>query len=71
MQDVHDALGGIRAMLDRIEAEMSWEIGVAYHTPSPCYHGGKFFEAVGDEFQTLERLDAPARDQQRPSAAGS
>jgi histidinol-phosphate/aromatic aminotransferase/cobyric acid decarboxylase-like protein len=57
MQDVQDSLGGIRKMLDRIEAEMSWEIGVAYHTPSPCYHGGKFFEAVGDEFQTLERLD--------------
>ena len=57
MQDVQDSLGGIRKMLDRIEAEMAWEIGVAYHTPSPCYHGGKFFEAVGDEFQTLERLD--------------
>ena len=36
---------------------MSWEIGVAYRTPSPCYHGGKFFEAVGDEFQNLEQLD--------------
>jgi histidinol-phosphate/aromatic aminotransferase/cobyric acid decarboxylase-like protein len=57
MQDVQDSLGGIRKMLDRIEAEMAWEIGVAYHTPSPCYHGGKFFEAVGDEFQHLERLD--------------
>ena len=57
MQDVQDSLGGIRKMLDRIEAEMSWEIGVAYRTPSPCYHGGKFFEAVGDEFQNLAQLD--------------
>jgi histidinol-phosphate/aromatic aminotransferase/cobyric acid decarboxylase-like protein len=57
MPDVHDSLGGIRKMLDRIETEMSWEIGVAYRTPSPCYHGGKFFEAVGDEFQNLEQLD--------------
>ena len=57
MPDVHDSLAGIRKMLDRIEAEMAWEIGVAYHTPSPCYHGGKFFEAVGDEFQNLEQLD--------------
>ena len=57
MQDVQDSLGGIRKMLDRIEAEMAWEIGVAYRTPSPCYHGGKFFEAVGDEFQNLEQLD--------------
>jgi hypothetical protein len=37
---------------------MSWQIGVAYDTPGACYHGGKFFEAVGDEFQTLERLDS-------------
>ena len=57
MPDVQDSLGGIRKMLDRIEAEMSWEIGVAYRTPSPCYHGGKFFEAVGDEFQNLAQLD--------------
>ena len=57
MQDVQDSLAGIRKMLDRIEAEMSWEIGVAYRTPSPCYHGGKVFEAVGDEFQNLEQLD--------------
>ena len=57
MTDVQDSLGGIRKMLDRIDAEMSWEIGVAYRTPSPCYHGGKFFEAVGDEFQNLAQLD--------------
>ena len=56
MADVQASLGGIRKMLDRIEAEMAWEIGVAFNTPSPCYHGGKFFEAVGDEFNSLERL---------------
>jgi histidinol-phosphate/aromatic aminotransferase/cobyric acid decarboxylase-like protein/N-acyl-L-homoserine lactone synthetase len=57
MADVHASLGGIRKMLDRIEAEMAWEIGVAYHTPSPCYHGGKFFAAVGEDFSALEKLD--------------
>jgi histidinol-phosphate/aromatic aminotransferase/cobyric acid decarboxylase-like protein len=31
---------------------------VAFDTPAACYHGGKFFAAVGDEFQTLERLDS-------------
>ena len=29
---------------------------MAFDPPVPCYHGGKFFEAVGDDFQNLERL---------------
>jgi histidinol-phosphate/aromatic aminotransferase/cobyric acid decarboxylase-like protein len=58
MADIHAALPGVRPILDRVEAELSWQIGVAYNTPAACYHGGKFFEAVGDEFQTLERLDS-------------
>ena len=57
MADIHAALPGVRPILDRVQTEMSWQIGVAYDTPVACYHGGKFFEAVGDEFQTLERLD--------------
>ena len=58
LSDVHAALPGVRPILDRVQLEMSWRIGVAYHTPAACYHGGKFFEAVGDEFQTLDRLDS-------------
>jgi histidinol-phosphate/aromatic aminotransferase/cobyric acid decarboxylase-like protein/N-acyl-L-homoserine lactone synthetase len=58
MADIHAALPGVRPILDRVYTEMSWQIGVAYDTPAACYHGGKFFEAVGDEFQTLERLDS-------------
>lgn len=58
MAEIHAALPGVRPILDRVHAEMLWQIGVAYDTPTACYHGGKFFEAVGDEFQTLERLDS-------------
>jgi histidinol-phosphate/aromatic aminotransferase/cobyric acid decarboxylase-like protein len=58
MADIHAALPGVRPILDRVQTEMLWRIGVAYDTPTACYHGGKFFEAVGDEFQTLERLDS-------------
>ena len=58
MADIHAALPGVRPILDRVETEMSWQIDVAYNTPAACYHGGEFFEAVGDEFKTLERLEA-------------
>lgn len=57
MQDIHDALPGIGPMLDRIEAEMDWRIGVPYRTPAACYHGGAFFAAVGEDFRSLEKLD--------------
>jgi histidinol-phosphate/aromatic aminotransferase/cobyric acid decarboxylase-like protein/N-acyl-L-homoserine lactone synthetase len=58
MADIHESLGGVRKMLDRVEAEMAWQIGVAYHTPAACYHGGDFFKAVGDEFRSLDRLES-------------
>jgi histidinol-phosphate/aromatic aminotransferase/cobyric acid decarboxylase-like protein len=57
MADVHAALPGIWSLLERIEATMAWQFGVAYWTPAPCYHGGKFFTAVGEEFDALERLE--------------
>ncbi len=57
MQDVHEALIPIDAMLRRIEGDVSWDIGVPFRTPAPCYHGGGFFSAVGDEFDHLERLE--------------
>jgi histidinol-phosphate/aromatic aminotransferase/cobyric acid decarboxylase-like protein/N-acyl-L-homoserine lactone synthetase len=55
--DIHAALPGVRPILDRVKAEMTWQIGVAFDPPVPCYHGGKFFEVVGDDFQNLEQLD--------------
>ena len=58
MADIHAALPGVRPILDRVQTEMEWRIGVAFDTPTACYHGGEFFAAVGDEFQTLERLDS-------------
>lgn len=58
MSDIHAALPGVRPILDRVRTEMCWRIGVAYNSPAACYHGGRFFEAVGDEFRTLHRLDS-------------
>jgi histidinol-phosphate/aromatic aminotransferase/cobyric acid decarboxylase-like protein/N-acyl-L-homoserine lactone synthetase len=58
MPEVHEALVGIRKMLDQIETDMAWELGVTYRTPAVCYHGGEFFTAVGDEFASLDRLNS-------------
>jgi hypothetical protein len=34
MPDVHASLPGIRNMLDRIEADLDWQLGIEYNTPA-------------------------------------
>src|SRR5688500_8492916 len=45
-------LGGVLA---RMEEAARWELGVPFHKPAECFHGGAFFTAIGDEFDRLER----------------
>lgn len=74
MKDVHNALGGIHRMLQRIEAESEWEIGTPFWTPAPTYHGGEFFKAIGEEFEALDRrrqiINADVLDAWFPPAPG-
>jgi histidinol-phosphate/aromatic aminotransferase/cobyric acid decarboxylase-like protein/GNAT superfamily N-acetyltransferase len=39
--------------LARVEREVDWRLPFALRQPAPCFHGGAFFEAVGEEFDTL------------------
>jgi len=41
----------LRKLKDRID----WQLGVAFEKPAECFHGGAFFDAIGDEFDALER----------------
>lgn len=38
-----------------LERRSDWRLGIPFHSPGACDHGGAFFEAVGDEFDQLER----------------
>lgn len=42
-------------LLDMLERSCDWRVGVPFRRPGPCYHGGRFFEAIGDEFDRLDR----------------
>ncbi len=44
--------------LQRLENQVNWRLSVAFHRPSECYHGGAFFDAVGDRFDDLRRKEA-------------
>lgn len=54
MADIHEGLHGIREMLRRVEAEVDWQLSYPYRTPATCFHGGAFFTAIGEEFDTLD-----------------
>ena len=42
--------------LSRLEPLVDWQIGNAPFRPvDRCYHGGAFFEAIGEEFDTLDK----------------
>lgn len=41
------------AWLARAEREVGWRLPFAFRPPAPCFHGGAFFEAVGEKFDTL------------------
>jgi histidinol-phosphate/aromatic aminotransferase/cobyric acid decarboxylase-like protein len=42
-------------LLERIERAAEWELTIPFHKPAECFHGGAFFDAIGDEFDHLHR----------------
>jgi len=43
------------ALLVRLDQEAAWDLPVPFHKPAECFHGGAFFEAIGDGFENLHR----------------
>ena len=50
-QRVEEHSGTLRGL----ELRADWRLGIPFHPPKACSHGGAFFEAIGDEFDHLER----------------
>jgi len=46
------------ALLARIEQEAAWDLSIPFHKPAECFHGGAFFDAIGDGFEHLDRSSA-------------
>ena len=42
-------------VLKKLEQKSDWRLDIPFHHDTACYHGGAFFEAIGDEFGHLER----------------
>lgn len=44
-----------RDTIDALSSRIEWKIDFPLHPPTSCFHGGAFFEAIGDEFDHLDR----------------
>ncbi len=41
--------------LNRLERQVEWKLNVPFRRPTKCYHGGAFFNAIGNGFDDLNR----------------
>jgi histidinol-phosphate/aromatic aminotransferase/cobyric acid decarboxylase-like protein len=42
-----------RETIDALSGRIDWKIDFPLHPPAGCFHGGAFFDAIGDEFDRL------------------
>src|SRR5207244_5494104 len=45
----------LERLLARLERTTQWDLIVPFRRPADCFHGGAFFDAVGDEFDRIDR----------------
>lgn len=45
------------SQLRRLKDHVDWRLPVVFRRPSECYHGGSFFDAIGDQFDNLSRKE--------------
>lgn len=61
-------------LLARLEARTAWRLPFPFRPPASCFHGGAFFSAIGEQFDTLERrhhiINADVLDAWFPPAPG-
>jgi len=44
-----------KSFLNKIRYHFAWKLGIDFFKPTHCYHGGAFFEAIGTEFEDLNK----------------
>jgi histidinol-phosphate/aromatic aminotransferase/cobyric acid decarboxylase-like protein len=58
LRELSRHLAAFQPFVDRLEQRVNWRLSsVPYRARPTCYHGGAFFSAIGDAFDTLDRKD--------------
>ncbi|MEP7251610.1 MAG: aminotransferase class I/II-fold pyridoxal phosphate-dependent enzyme [Ginsengibacter sp.] len=43
------------SLYESLKSKIDWQLPYMFFAPSACYHGGSFFEAIGEDLQTLQK----------------
>jgi histidinol-phosphate/aromatic aminotransferase/cobyric acid decarboxylase-like protein len=58
VSDVRTKLEQFNGLLTRVAGKTDWHLNFTFQKPAGCFHGGAFFEAIGNRFDALERKDS-------------
>lgn len=53
---LRDHLQHFSGVLARLEERTDWQLSFPFRKPAACFHGGAFFSAVGEKFDSLHRI---------------
>jgi len=71
---LRERLREFSSLLDRLEEKTDWQLSFPFRKPTACFHGGAFFPAIGERFDSLERsrtiINADVLDAWFPPAPG-
>ena len=74
LDDLQPHLAALADLLDRLEERTDWQLPFAFRRPAACFHGGAFFQAIGERFDHLKRahtvINADVLDAWFPPAPG-
>lgn len=56
--ELREHLERFEDVIARLENNTDWQLDIAFRRPAGCFHGGSFFRAIGERFETLERRHA-------------
>ena len=51
-------LQAFQRQLSKMKSNIEWKLDVNMFSPSECYHGGQFFEAIGNKFDDLDQTQS-------------
>ena len=58
IDELREGFPQFRRLIEKLEVSVDWHLPIPFLTPARCEHGGAFWDAIGDELQTLERSNS-------------
>ncbi len=55
VENIETELTRFKSRLKRLEQQLDWQLNIPFRPTVECYHGGAFFDAIGNTFDDLAR----------------